>query len=132
VARLLLLLAGLALLACIQLGNGQQKVPKKLWDTARAEGNVYILIELNVPWKPNPDLNSPEVRQQKKDIAAAQDQLLAELSGTNYKVVARWDIIPGMALQVDSSVLSLLERSKVVKSVTENTKNYLNPVPGRK
>lgn len=123
--RLLLLLGVLSFLAWIQLGNAQQKVPKKIWDTARAEGSVRVLVELDVPWKPHPDLNSPEVRQQKKDIAAAQDQLLAELSGTNYKVLARWDIIPGMALQVDSSVLPNLEKSKIVKSVTEDTKGGL-------
>ena len=110
--------------------NARQKVPKRIWDTARAEGSVRVLIALDVPWKPHPDLNSPEVRQQKIDIAAAQDQLLAELSGTNYKVIGRWEFTPGMALQVDSSVLPTLEKSKIVKSVTEDKKNYPS-IPGR-
>jgi hypothetical protein len=106
---LLLLLAVLALLAWMQLGNAQQKVPKTIWNTARAEGTVHIIVELDVARRPHADLNSPEMRQQKGKIAAAQDQLFAELAGTNYKVTARFDIVPGVGLQVDSSAYHSLK-----------------------
>lgn len=101
--------------------NAQQKVPQKLKEKAQIDGTVRILVELDVPWKPHPDLNSPEIRQQKNDIAAGLDQLLTSLAGTNHQVIARWDIIPGIALQVDSYALNFFENSPIVKSVTEDT-----------
>ena len=41
---LLPLLAMVSLLAWIEVGNAQQKVPKKIWDTARAEEYVRFDI----------------------------------------------------------------------------------------
>ena len=130
--RLLLVLAALYIVAWMQLGDAQQKVPKSVWDKAQAEGIVEVMVNLDVSWKPHSDLNSPEMRQQKSQITAAQEQLLTELAGTNFKLIARFDFVPGMALQVDASVLPLLEKSEVVKSVIENRKNYLpKPAPRR-
>ena len=42
-------------------------------------------------------------------ILEAANGLLTELAGTSYKVIARLQVIPAIALQVDSYVLKMLE-----------------------
>jgi hypothetical protein len=52
----------------------------------------------------------PGMRAQRMAIAA-QGQLLTELAGTDYKATARFEFVPGIALQADWTALKILERS---------------------
>jgi len=65
---------------------------------------------------------------QRKAIAAAQDQLLAELTGTNYRVIGRYRSIPGIGLEMGQDALLVLERSARVTDVTEDRPVGLHPV----
>jgi hypothetical protein len=118
---LVLAVVALSVLALPYLGNTQEKLPQAIKDKAQSEGVVRITVQLAVSWKPLKDLNSPDAKRQHQQIADAQDQLLKELDGTTFKVTHRFELLPAIGLEVNSSALPILEKSKTVQSVRENT-----------
>ena len=108
------------LTVCTGTGFAQQKVAPNLSRKAQAEGAIQVIVELTVPWRSDVKLHSSEMLTQNKAIAAAQNQLLAELAGTNYKVIRRLERIPVIALEVNFYALTLVGNSDIVATVTEN------------
>ena len=123
--RLSLLTAILSLFAWTETGIAQQKVSPNIWEKARAEGAIQVIVELIVPWRSDVELHSPEMLAQNRSITAAQDQLLTELAGTNYKVIRRLQLVPVIALEVNFYVLTVLSNSDIVATVTENQRERL-------
>ena len=119
--KMLVGLAILLLLACARIGFSQQsKVSPELWRTAQTQGVVRVSVGLNVPWQPEGKLSPQDRVAQREAIATAQDQLLAELTGTNYRVIGRYRSIPGIGLEVGPDALAILEQSARVTDVTED------------
>ena len=54
---------------------------------------------------------------QRKAILSAQSYVLAELSGTQFKVMRLYRSIPGLALRVGLDALRILEKSPAVTNV---------------
>jgi hypothetical protein len=92
-------------------------VPREVIDQAAANGTVLVLVGLSVPWQMESRLNEAEVRSQHLAIAAIQSDLLAQLEGKNYKVLKRYQEIPGIALEVGPDALSELARLPIVTNV---------------
>jgi hypothetical protein len=92
-------------------------VPREVIDQAAANGTVLVLVGLSVPWQMESLLNEEEVRSQHVAIAAIQSDLLAQLEGKNYKVLKRYQEIPGIALEVGPDALSELARLPIVTNV---------------
>lgn len=93
------------------------KIPREVIDRASADGTVLVLVGLNVPWQLESTLNEDTVRLQREAIRSVQINLLAELSGTKYKIVRRYEEIPGIALEVGADALAALARSVTVTNV---------------
>jgi hypothetical protein len=74
--------------------------------------------------KPLADLSPAERIAQQQAIIAAQDQLLAELTGTQYTLIHRFPYSAALVLDVGPAALAVLGKSALVKTVTENI-----PVP---
>ena len=108
----LLFLGGSAAMA--QAGG---KIPAEVIDHAAAHGTVLVLVGLNVPWQMESRLSEDETRAQREAIASIQRDLLAELEGRPYKVIRRYDRIPGIALEASADVLAQLARSANVTNV---------------
>ena len=108
----LLSLAGTAGIA--QTGG---KIPREVIDHAAAHGTVLVLVGLNVPWQMESRLSADEARGQREAIASVQRDLLIELEGRTYKVIHRYDRVPGIALEVGADVLAELARSSKVTNV---------------
>jgi Peptidase inhibitor I9 len=108
----LLFLGGSAAMA--QAGG---KIPAEVIDHAAAHGTVLVLVGLNVPWQMESRLSEDETRAQREAIASIQRDLLAELEGRSYKVIRRYDRIPGIALEASADVLAQLARSANVTNV---------------
>ncbi len=108
----LLSLAGTAALA--QTGG---KIPREVIDHAAAHGTVLVLVGLKVPWQMESRLSENDTHAQREAIASVQKDLLSELEGRNYKVIRRYDRIPGIALEVGADVLAELARSANVTNV---------------
>jgi hypothetical protein len=86
-------------------------------DHAAAHGTVLVLVGLNLPWQMESRLNEEETRAQREAIAAIQTDLLTELEGKSYKLIRRYDRIPGIALEVGADGLAELARSEKVTNV---------------
>jgi hypothetical protein len=108
----LLFLAGTA--ASAQSGG---KIPREVIDRAAAHGTVLVLVGLNVPWQMESRLSEEEARGQREAIASVQRDLLTELEGRRYKVIRRYDRIPGITLEAGADVLAELARSANVTTV---------------
>mgnify|MGYP001558934467 CR=1 FL=1 len=118
--RVFLCLAAVMSIWWTGIGIAQQsKVPAEVWQKAQTEGIVRVLVGVDAPTKLEGRV-SPEVLQAHQQvIAAAQDELLAELAGTNHRVTQRYSNIPGLALEVGPDALAALERSPRVTDVRE-------------
>jgi len=99
----------------------QNRIPPELADRASREGAVRIIVQLDVPTLPEGRLRDRLSRMlQRRRIAAAQDGLTAELSGTTHRTARRFRSIPFAALEVGPQALSRLERSARVVEVQED------------
>jgi hypothetical protein len=91
----------------------QPKIPEHLWQEVQSKGTIRIQVVFNLHQESLRNLSKEE------KIAAAQDMLLAELSGTKFRVTGRFRSLTGMGLYVDPEGLSILERSSLVDKVIE-------------
>jgi hypothetical protein len=111
------LAAVLSLAGADALAQSGGKIPSEVIDHAAAHGTVLVLVGLNVPWQMESRLSAEEARGQREAIASIQRDLLADLEGRAYKVIRRYDQVPGIALEVGADVLAELARSAKVTNV---------------
>ena len=100
--------------------------PKDLPQKVREKGVVNIIVDLYFPWKPLADLTPAERMAQRQAIVAAQDQLLAELTGTQYTLIGRLTNDAVLALDIGPDALAVLGKSTLVKTVTEDIPDKLH------
>ena len=67
-----------------------------------ARGRSRVLVELRIPGGARPD------GEQRLAIARAQDDVLSRLSGTDVRLVRRFESTPFLALEVGPSALAAL------------------------
>jgi len=121
--RLLGLLTTSCLVALLMLADTAAtaqtsgKIPREVIDEAAAHGTVLVLVGLKVPWQMESRLNEAEVSAQRDAIASIQKDLLNELKGRQYKVLRRYEQVPGIAMEVGADVLAELARSENVTNV---------------
>jgi len=110
---IMFVLAGAAVATAQPVG----KVPAEVIDHAAADGSVLVLVGLKVPWQMESSLSEEQVRSQRNSIASIQKELLTELDGKSYKIMRRYDSIPGIALEVGPDALAELALSPKVTNV---------------
>jgi hypothetical protein len=62
-------------------------------------------------------LTENEIGTQRRAIGLAQNDLLTQLSGTDFRIVRVYDAIPGIALEVGNDALAVLRKSNSVTNV---------------
>ena len=117
VKKLLLILAASFCIWPARASTENDKVPHEVLNQAATAGKVLVLVGLNVPWSREGTLTENEILAQRRAIGSAQNDLLTELSGTEYEIVRVYDIIPGIALEVGGDALAVLEKSASVTNV---------------
>ncbi len=129
--RLLLCLIPTLLFGWTGIGVAQQSkpaqlssIPAEVWQKARAQGVVRIIVWLNVMTREEAELRQVEVRAQRQAIAAAQHELVASLAGTKHKVIERSKTVPFVGLDVGMDALAVLEHSPLVIRVEESRLGY--------
>ncbi len=118
--RLSLYLTAALVFGWTSIGVAQQgKVPEEVWQKARTNGVVRIIVHMYTDVTTTPDgASHPPVQQQA--IFEAEDKLLRSLAGTKYRVtlVSTNPTAPVIHLEVGIDALAVLDRSPLVKSVT--------------
>ena len=93
------------------------KVPTQLFKSAASNGTVLVLAGLKTPWQREDQLSDELIAVQRKAILSAQSYILAELSGTQFRVLRLYRSIPGIALRVGVDALRVLQNSPAVTNV---------------
>lgn len=93
------------------------QIPREVIEHTSAHGKAAILIGMNLPWRMESQLSEEQIERQRLQIAAAQDELLKELAGRNFRIVRRYELGPSIALEVGADALSVLARSEWVLNV---------------
>lgn len=97
--------------------ESSEKVPWQLFKRAADDGTVLVLAGLRTPWQ-REELLGEDLRDlQRSAILNAQGYVLAELSGTQFRVMRLYQSIPGIALRVGLDALQILQRSPAVTNV---------------
>ena len=95
------------------------KIRSGILQKLQERGVVRIMVGLNTPWQPERRLSETDKMLQRSSVAAVKKSILADLTGTRFKVIRDFDSMPFLALEVDSKALSVLDRSDRVKSVSD-------------
>ena len=99
--------------------------------TAAAAGPVRVIVELRITpaFTPEGNLASPAaVEAQRRAIAQAQDDLIANLAGTSFSVARKFDGLPMMALEIGADALARLEAAgTLVTRVLPDTPRFRQP-----
>ena len=98
----------------------QNRISQNMWQRVREKGLLVVIVQLNVPWKPQAQLSPQERIAQGEAIVAAQDQLLAQLAGTEYTLLRRLSYTATLGLYVGPDALAVLENSNLVRTVIED------------
>lgn len=96
------------------------KVPSQLFKSAANNGTVLVLAGLRTPWQREDQLSEELVALQRQAILSAQSYILAELGGTQFKVLRLYRSIPGIALRVGLDALRVLQSSPAVTNVVQD------------
>ena len=107
----------LLLLTSVALAQSPGKIPREVIDQAAANGTALVLVGLNVPWQREARLSEAELRAQRSAIASIQSDLLNQLDGRKYKLLRRYQEVPGIALEVGADALAELARLPIVTNV---------------
>ena len=107
----------LLLLAPVALAQSPGKIPREVIDQAAAHGTALVLVGLTVPWQMESKLSEGDLRAQRTAIASLQSDLLNKLEGRKYKLLRRYQEIPGIALEVGADALAELARLPIVTNV---------------
>jgi hypothetical protein len=97
--------------------SSSDKVPSELFQNAAMNGSVLVLAGLRTPWQREEQLSEDLIALQRNAILSAQSYILAELGGTQYKVLRLYRSIPGIALRVGLDALLVLQNSPAVTNV---------------
>lgn len=100
-----------------QMPGADDKVPSTLYKNVAANGTVLVLAGLRTPWQREEQLSEELITLQRSAILSAQSYLLAELSGTQFRVLRLYRSIPGIALRVGFDALQVLENSPAITNV---------------
>jgi hypothetical protein len=101
----------------VQAHETVDKVPSELFKSAANDGSVLVLAGLRTPWQREDQLSEEMVAVQRKAILSAQSYVLAELGGTQFRVLRLYESIPGIALRVGVDALRVLQNSPAVTNV---------------
>ncbi len=94
-----------------------EKVPPVLFSSAASNGTVLVLAGLRTPWQREDFLSEDMIALQRKAILSAQSYVLAELGGTEFRVIRLYESIPGIALRVGADALRVLQNSPAITNV---------------
>ena len=107
----------LFLMSAAALAQPSNKIPRDVIDYTAAHGSALELVGLDLPWQMESRLSHDDLRTQRIAIASIQNDLMDRLAGRKFKVLRRYQEIPGIALEVGAEALAELARLPIVTNV---------------
>ena len=101
-----------------------QQILPELKAKAQRDGQVRVIIGIDVAFQPEGRLRASERLTQRQEIQDRFAELLASLQGLQFHENRRFQFIPYIALSVDHSALEYLERSPIVTSIEEDALSF--------
>jgi|GEM_PF-1173925 len=105
-----------------------------LFEQVRKEGNVRLLVELRVPFRPEGELEGPKaVLKQREQIGIVRRRVLERLlenAGFDRQTLKTFDTIPFFAVIVDEAGFWLLVRDQEVLSLREDSLSAPSGISG--
>ena len=95
----------------------RQTVPEAIRQKAAQGRPVRVLVQLNASFRPEGRLSRSQALDQRQAISRVQDTVLGKLAGQRFKLHARYEHIPYLALEVDAKALDVLSRMPGVAAV---------------
>jgi hypothetical protein len=103
------------------------KIDTKVLEAIQAKGVATVFVRLNVITTTNKTPKPEEKQTQASAIAIAQERVLQELAGTQYKLRRKFETVPTLSMEVGADALTVLERSSYVTRVYEVSKSFSSP-----
>ena len=104
---------------CISMSVMAQDIPEALFEKARSETVVRVIVRLNTPYQNTVDLESNDAFAQDAAIATAQSELVDAISNATF--VEPIEGLPLTVLEVDADQLEQLRATSLVDAVIEDT-----------
>lgn len=112
---------GTAVSAAASSPNQQLDRMSQLIAQAEETGTVRVLVQLNLPFRAEGDLDDAQsVQAQQVGIDGLQDSVLNQLADTNTAVIAAYKYIPYLALELDAAALQELAGLPQVITIEED------------
>jgi subtilisin family serine protease len=102
------LLLGMSLYKPVQAVH-DDVIPNQLLAEAERQGDVRVIVRLDVGFRPEGVLPFTAIADQREEIDAAQNAILNALRGLLHTVVRQYETIPLLALEVGPASLRALE-----------------------
>jgi hypothetical protein len=93
------------------------KIPREVINKAASDKVVLVLVGLKVPWQMESTLSQDAIAAQRAAISLVQDQVLTQLAGRKFRLVQRYQELPGLVLEAEADALAELARSENVANV---------------
>ena len=87
---------------------------------AEEKGAARVIVQLNINFQPEGELNRSEANEQRAAVARAQTELLARLNRFRVSGVKQFEFIPFVALETDADAIRYLKAASEVKSIEED------------
>jgi hypothetical protein len=124
--KVILFLVSLLPYGCIEVNAATptDKIDSKVIDTIRTSGTARVLVSVDIPINTSEKLRPDERKAQSQKISSAQDALLKELAGREYKLIRKLDNVPVLVMEIGHDALVVLEHSPLVSRVYLPVKTY--------
>jgi hypothetical protein len=97
-----------------------RNVPAEILQNAERHGHVRVNVQLDFLSKSPKSLELGDATVQRELIASAQDDLLLNLAGTEYKILRRFESNASFLLEAGPSALAVLDRLPQVIKIKED------------
>jgi hypothetical protein len=102
----------------INTADHKVEIPKELETALIEQGLVRVIVGLNVEFKPEGELSTPQdVSEQQSRILATQTQLISQIEGVVVLEEKLFSTIPFLSINANRIILNLLTANPLVRTI---------------
>ncbi len=97
--------------------RGPEEVWDQLADTAQQQGQVRVIVTLDMPYLVETQLSASAITQQRQEIASRQQQLQVQILPQGGRTLRSYQVVPQMALELPAEALQTVRDSALVSHI---------------